>query len=68
MASRDITCHQLVVEDQPVGLSPTQDSPLACLTCSSLLHSDNPGMLYDLGKKFQKFFFLLCIAPLSFLK
>ena len=35
VASRNITCHQLVVEDQPVGLSPTQDSPLACLTFGS---------------------------------
>ena len=37
VASRDISCHQLVLEDRPLGLSPTQDSPLACLTCNSLL-------------------------------
>ena len=37
VASRDISCHQLVLEDRPLGLSPTQDSPLACLTCNCLL-------------------------------
>ena len=46
VASRDIPCHQVVVvEDQPVGLSPTQDSPLTCLTCFAVLQSDTAGML-----------------------
>ena len=33
VASRDISRHQLVLDDDPVGLSPTQDSPPICLTC-----------------------------------
>ena len=40
VASRDIPCHQVVVEDEPVGVSPTQDSPLACLTCFTVLTAD----------------------------
>ena len=37
VATRDISAHEVVLDDQPVALSPTQDSPLACLTCYRLL-------------------------------
>ena len=41
VASRDIRCHEVVVEDEPVGTSPTQDSPLACLTCCKVLQEED---------------------------
>ena len=37
VATRDISPHQVVLDDQPVALSPTQDSPQACLACYRLL-------------------------------
>ena len=41
VASRDIECHEIVLEDDPVAVSPTQDSPLLCLTCFKLLDEDS---------------------------
>ena len=40
VAARDIECHEIVLEDEPVGLSPTQDGSLACLSCFKLLDEE----------------------------
>ena len=48
MATRDIFPNEVVLDDQPVALSPTQDSPLACLTCYRLL-SPNPDYVCSCG-------------------
>lgn len=40
IAERDIQCHEIVLDEEPVGVSPTQDSPLLCLACFKLLDPD----------------------------
>ena len=40
VAARDIDCHEIVLEDEPVGLSPTQDGSLACLACFKILDEE----------------------------
>ena len=55
MASRDITCHQLVLEDHPLGLAPTQDSPLTCLSCYTRLEEES-SVECECG-------FRMCLSP-----
>ena len=48
VATRDISCHELVLEDDPVGLSPTQDCLPSCLSCLKLLPAE-PQFICDCG-------------------
>ena len=41
VASRDIPCHEFILHDDPVALSPTQVAELSCLTCCRLLGEES---------------------------
>ena len=40
VASRDVACHEFILHDYPVALSPTQAAALSCLTCCKLLEEE----------------------------
>ena len=40
VASRDVACHEFILHDDPVALSPTQAAALSCLTCCKLLEEE----------------------------
>eukprot|EP00092_Neocalanus_flemingeri_P000460 GFUD01000489.1.p1 GENE.GFUD01000489.1~~GFUD01000489.1.p1 ORF type:complete len:526 (+),score=117.42 GFUD01000489.1:104-1681(+) len=42
VAVRDIEHLEVILEDEPVGLSPTQDTPQMCLQCFKLIPDVNP--------------------------
>ena len=42
VAVRDIKHLEVILEDEPVGLSPTQDTPELCLQCFKLIPDANP--------------------------
>jgi len=42
VAVRDIKHLEVILEDEPVGLSPTQDTSQLCLECFKLLPADDP--------------------------
>ena len=42
VAARDIKPLEVILEDQPFGLSPTQDAGQMCLQCFKLIRENNP--------------------------
>ena len=48
VAARDISCHEFILHDDPVALSPTQAAELCCLVCYKLLDEES-AHLCDCG-------------------